>query len=131
VFDFSPDAPPAQDLRRFQNFQRTKRSTKKSIEPAAAPTITPMISPRELAIDPFCAGSGVEVFTAVLGDDEVASGDGDEVDDTDVDIDEEEDVEGLPEALVPVGCRPTVGAAEGVADPPVGAKTELSVWVSA
>jgi hypothetical protein len=67
----------------------------------------------------------------VLEDDEVASGDGDEVDDTDVDIDEDEDAEGLLEALVSAGWGSVVGAAEGVADPPVGAKTELSVWVSA
>jgi hypothetical protein len=129
--DFSLDTPPAPDLRRFQNFQRTKRDTKKSIEPAAAPTITPMIRPRELAIDSFWVGSGVEVFTAVLEDGEVASGDGDEVDDTDVDIDGDEDAEGLLEALVSVGWESVVGAAEGVADPSVGAKTVLSVWVSA
>jgi hypothetical protein len=67
----------------------------------------------------------------VLEDDEVASGDGDEVDDTDVDIDEDEDAEGLLKALVSVGWGSVVGAAEGVADASVAAKTELSVWVSA
>jgi hypothetical protein len=63
----------------------------------------------------------------VLEDGEVASGDGDEVDDTDVDIDGDEDAEGLLEALVSVGWESVVGAAEGVADPSVGAKTVLSV----
>jgi hypothetical protein len=88
-----------------------KRSTNKRIEPAAAPTMTPIINPRELAIEPLWAGTGVEALVDVLEDGEVASGDVEDADDTDDDI----DVEGVEEVVVSVGWELVVGTAEGIA----------------
>lgn len=103
-----------------------KPSTKKSTEPAAAPITTPTMNPRELAMELLCAGSGVEVFVVLLAED------GGEADGTDDAIDVgEEDASASLDKLVCVGRASVVGAAEGVADPSVGAKTESSVAVSA
>lgn len=84
------------------------------------------MNPRELAMELLCAGSGVEVFVVLLAED------GGEADGTDDAIDVgEEDASASLDKLVCVGRASVVGAAEGVADPSVGAKTESSVAVSA
>lgn len=84
------------------------------------------MSPRELAMEPLCAGLGVEVFAVLL------AGDGAEANGTDGAIDVgDEDAFMSVEELVCVGCASVVGAAEGVADPSVGARTGSPVAVSA
>lgn len=77
-------------------------------------------------MNPLCAESGVEVFVVLL------AGDGGEVDGTDDAIDVgDEDVFMSLEELICVGWASGVGAAEGVADPSVGARTGSSVAESA